>query len=348
MLLPGGDTAIRTHLDAWFRQLDIAPLIIGEFDDGALMKAFGQNGQGVFAGPTFLEQEISAQYRVEIIGHAANLVSCVATALACVAVWASAREQAGVPWLIGASFGLQAGISLVGALGLLAGSPWQWRELAPAVSREGPPLLRTGALFMALQCASAFGWYSDSVILAHLSGPAEVAALAVAVRLFQFASQPFVAMNSSLWAAYAEAAERRETDFIRTTLRRSMLVTGAGSALLAGLILLIADPVIAQWTRGAITVPTGLLVMVAVCAVLEATGHAFGMYLNGCGIVREQLWVAAAFCTLSVLLKCLFGLHWGSVGIVSATVLAYLLAEVGLYGWAFRRQALAGLSAQTS
>ena len=74
MLLPGGDTAIRTHLDAWFRQLDIAPLIIGEFDDGALMKAFGQNGQGVFAGPTFLEQEISAQYRVEIIGHAANLV----------------------------------------------------------------------------------------------------------------------------------------------------------------------------------------------------------------------------------------------------------------------------------
>jgi LysR family transcriptional regulator, transcriptional activator of nhaA len=74
MLLPGGDTAIRTHLDAWFRQLDITPLIIGEFDDGALMKAFGQHGQGVFAGPTFLEQEISEQYRVEIIGRAANLV----------------------------------------------------------------------------------------------------------------------------------------------------------------------------------------------------------------------------------------------------------------------------------
>jgi len=74
MLLPGGDTAIRTHIDAWFRQLDITPLIIGEFDDGALMKTFGQHGKGVFVGPTFLEQEISAQYKVEIIGRAAELI----------------------------------------------------------------------------------------------------------------------------------------------------------------------------------------------------------------------------------------------------------------------------------
>ncbi len=74
MLLPGGDTAIRTHLDAWFRQLRVAPLVVGEFDDGALMKAFGQHGKGVFAGPSFLEHEIGAQYKVEIIGRAPELI----------------------------------------------------------------------------------------------------------------------------------------------------------------------------------------------------------------------------------------------------------------------------------
>ncbi|MBL8383548.1 MAG: transcriptional activator NhaR [Burkholderiales bacterium] len=74
ILLPGGDTSIRTHLDAWFRQLAIAPTVIGEFDDGALMKAFGSHGQGVFAGPTFLEQEIRSQYGVEVVGRAPELV----------------------------------------------------------------------------------------------------------------------------------------------------------------------------------------------------------------------------------------------------------------------------------
>lgn len=74
MLLPGGDTSIRSHLEAWFRQHAIVPTVIGEFDDSALMKAFGRHGQGVFAAPTFLEQEIRAQYHVEVVGRAPELV----------------------------------------------------------------------------------------------------------------------------------------------------------------------------------------------------------------------------------------------------------------------------------
>lgn len=36
--------------------------VVGEFDDTALMKAFGQNGAGVLIGPTVLESEIETQY----------------------------------------------------------------------------------------------------------------------------------------------------------------------------------------------------------------------------------------------------------------------------------------------
>ena len=73
-LMPSEGTALRPRLDAWFRNTGLAPRVVAEFDDGALTKAFGRQGCGVFAGPTVLAQEIEAQYQVAALGTAANLV----------------------------------------------------------------------------------------------------------------------------------------------------------------------------------------------------------------------------------------------------------------------------------
>jgi LysR family transcriptional activator of nhaA len=48
--------------------------VVGEFDDSALMKAFGQRGAGVFIGPTVLESEIERQYGVKTLGRANEIV----------------------------------------------------------------------------------------------------------------------------------------------------------------------------------------------------------------------------------------------------------------------------------
>ena len=41
----------------------------GEFDDSALMSAFGQAGAGVFAAPTVIMDRVMRQYDVELIGQ---------------------------------------------------------------------------------------------------------------------------------------------------------------------------------------------------------------------------------------------------------------------------------------
>ena len=41
LLLPGEDAAVRLKLMRWFEMLRIRPRVMGEFDDGALLKAFG-------------------------------------------------------------------------------------------------------------------------------------------------------------------------------------------------------------------------------------------------------------------------------------------------------------------
>lgn len=73
MLLPAPGTALRRALDAWFAASGLHPIVTGEFDDSALMKAFGARGLGVFAVPSPLEAEIRRGYDVRVIGRAEDV-----------------------------------------------------------------------------------------------------------------------------------------------------------------------------------------------------------------------------------------------------------------------------------
>ena len=69
MLAPSRETYPRRLLDDWLDRQELKPEIVGEFDDTALMTAFGQAGLGVFPAATAIEEAIRDQYGVEIIGR---------------------------------------------------------------------------------------------------------------------------------------------------------------------------------------------------------------------------------------------------------------------------------------
>jgi len=69
MLLPMTMTALRGSLDKWFQTLGIKPVVAGEFDDSALIHAFGQEGYGVFVAPGAIESEVLRQYQVQVVGR---------------------------------------------------------------------------------------------------------------------------------------------------------------------------------------------------------------------------------------------------------------------------------------
>jgi LysR family transcriptional activator of nhaA len=73
MLVLGPASAIRRRLDDWFVKHRLQPRIVGEFDDPALMKAFGRDGRGVFLSPTVLETETQAQYGVAVLARTDEL-----------------------------------------------------------------------------------------------------------------------------------------------------------------------------------------------------------------------------------------------------------------------------------
>lgn len=68
MLLPTDNTALRRDLDYWFESNSIQPQIVGEFEDYALLRAFGQSGNAVFPVPTVFVRHLRKQDKVIQIG----------------------------------------------------------------------------------------------------------------------------------------------------------------------------------------------------------------------------------------------------------------------------------------
>jgi LysR family transcriptional activator of nhaA len=68
LLLPAASTAVRGALMQWLDRQGIRPRIAGEFEDSALMKAFGRAGVGAFVAPRTIEREVVRQYDVQPIG----------------------------------------------------------------------------------------------------------------------------------------------------------------------------------------------------------------------------------------------------------------------------------------
>jgi len=70
VLLPMHGSALRSSLDSWFDQIRIVPNVIAEFDDSALLKAFGETGAGLFPAPQVIGQQLTHTYHVRHIGDA--------------------------------------------------------------------------------------------------------------------------------------------------------------------------------------------------------------------------------------------------------------------------------------
>jgi LysR family transcriptional activator of nhaA len=69
-LMTATGTASRSDLDGWLASKGVRPRVVGEFDDTALMKVFGDRGRGLFAAPSAIEEALLSTQVLEVIGRA--------------------------------------------------------------------------------------------------------------------------------------------------------------------------------------------------------------------------------------------------------------------------------------
>ena len=74
MLLPSTGSALRRELEAWFDARGVVPHIVAEFQDSALLKAFGADGHGAFCAPSIIAADVARMYHVTKIGETTDVV----------------------------------------------------------------------------------------------------------------------------------------------------------------------------------------------------------------------------------------------------------------------------------
>lgn len=73
-LLPGPDATVQSQLIGWFDAHGLRPIVVGEFDDGALLKSFARAGAGFIVAPAVLADTIGAEYGLDQVGTIASIV----------------------------------------------------------------------------------------------------------------------------------------------------------------------------------------------------------------------------------------------------------------------------------
>ncbi len=69
LLLPGEDSTLRKSLQPWLERKRIRARVVGEFDDTALMAAFGLRGIGAFPIASIAEEEFVASGKLAVLGR---------------------------------------------------------------------------------------------------------------------------------------------------------------------------------------------------------------------------------------------------------------------------------------
>lgn len=73
LLVPNEASDVRHQLSRWIHDQKLTPKIIGEFDDSALMRAFGLAGTGIFVAPSVLEENMLAEDNIELVGRTEDI-----------------------------------------------------------------------------------------------------------------------------------------------------------------------------------------------------------------------------------------------------------------------------------
>lgn len=68
MLLPTRGTEVRRGLEAYFDRHELRPRVVAEFDDTALLKLFGERGEGIYPVPTDIADEVRALHGSAVVG----------------------------------------------------------------------------------------------------------------------------------------------------------------------------------------------------------------------------------------------------------------------------------------
>jgi O-antigen/teichoic acid export membrane protein len=262
-------------------------------------------------------------------GAIANSWATAGNLASLLALIAATRVEGGLVWLVVAVSGTLLLVTAANALWLFwRHKPWL-KPRVSAIRRESVRrLVGTGGMFFVLQIASLLILQTDNVIIAHYLGARQVTPYSVAWRLFSYSTLPQVLIFNALWPAYGEAFTRRDTAWIKRTLRANALFSIVSTALLAAPLVLFGQIIIELWAGGDAVPPFTVLAWMGCWSLLFAAMNTTTCILNGLGRVRGQMIYGMATAGVNIVLTIAWVSSFGLSGVIAGTVISYLVCAL--------------------
>ncbi|EOO8430245.1 O157 family O-antigen flippase, partial [Escherichia coli] len=221
--------------------------------------------------------------------YISNIVNAIFILLSIITLVISSKLHAGLPVLIVSTLGIQYISGIYLTINLIIKRLIKFTKVNIHAKREAPYLILNGFFFFILQLGTLATWSGDNFIISITLGVTYVAVFSITQRLFQISTVPLTIYNIPLWAAYADAHARNDTQFIKKTLRTSLKIVGISSFLLAFILVVFGSEVVNIWTEGKIQVPRTFIIAYALWSVIDAFSNTFASFLNGLNIVKQQM-----------------------------------------------------------
>jgi O-antigen/teichoic acid export membrane protein len=182
-------------------------------------------------------------------------------------------------------------------------------------------LIRSSAIFVALQLCLVLGTGSDSMIIAQIDGASAVSSYSVMYKLFTIASV-FTLFVNPLWPALGESMSRGDHVWARVAMNRATTLCVIIGLVLSAALLLFAQDIVRVWA-GAKVVPDMVLVGgFSAWILIVAYGGPLTTLLNNKQFLRFQLRAVAIASVAALLLKIPLTYWCGPGGVVWASIVA--------------------------
>lgn len=268
--------------------------------------------------------------------YLANAASSMSSAISIVLIISTVTYQPSIPSLILMTLGCSIVVNLSMVYILIRKHLFLIRMIAGLSDNEYKLLIKGGGLFFILQIGTVIGWGADALIISSILGATQVAVFSIAQKMFQLVTQPIAMINSPFWGAYADAYIRNDYKFMAKTLKISLIINLLIASIL-GLPLIFWGREISQyWTGENIVLPISLILVFYLWTICESIGAALAMFLNGCNVVKPQVYAVVSLAAIALPLKVYSLKTFGIEGMIFCFCLVYVTINAIMYGIVFR------------
>lgn len=206
--------------------------------------------------------------------------------------------------------------------------PWLLPKMTAFRLQRSRALLKSGLAFFVIQLIAAVGFNMDTLFIANGLGPAAAADFAIASRYFSIALVAGNIVLAPLWPAYADAASRGDSSWVKRSLIISIAATTVVGGAIVCMLLLASGRLVPLWLGKGFVLDPMLMVAMAGWTVVSLVGSAIAMFWNGMHWLRLQCIMGLIYTAFSLPMKLWVSCNGTIDQFIMVNIISFLLFEV--------------------